>query len=137
MTDDLKSMKNKSSRILVVSDSVRNNYQLHQILINMAYYVYPAFSEEDAINMLWYDSPDLIILEMLNNEASEVRTLENLKNSERVNGTPIIMISSVNDPVYIQKALRLGAADFIIRPLQEDTLLKKVGMAINSYYSTW
>jgi CheY-like chemotaxis protein len=56
-----------------------------------------------------------------------------IKGRTRFQCLPIIVLSSVDDPLFIQQALKFGATDFLIKPL---TMEERIEM-VRGLHSRW
>ena len=59
--------------------------------------------------------PDLILLDMMLPRLDGFGVLERLSQEKIIPNTPLIIISNSGQPVEIERALRLGAADYLIK----------------------
>ena len=69
---------------------------------------------------------DLIILDVALPGIDGIEACRMLKNLERYEEIPIIMISSRSDSVTIDQARRAGAADYLVKPFTFDELLNRI-----------
>lgn len=74
------------------------------------------------------EAPLVVLFEFASEGEEEYRSLEKL--IRKIKPTPVVVISSNPDPAAIVRAVRLGAADYLIRPLQDDELARSVGGAL-------
>jgi response regulator RpfG family c-di-GMP phosphodiesterase len=74
---------------------------------------------------------DLILLDIVMPEMSGFEFLNLLRGRESVNQkTPIIFVTSHADLDIIGKAIKLGAKDYIVKPIKAETLYKKIDAVI-------
>ena len=66
------------------------------------------------------DGPDLILLDLGENAADGLHTLRWLRRVRP--DVPIVLISQAEDGLQRTEALRLGAKDYLVKPLQEEDL---------------
>jgi len=101
--------------ILVVDDD--------QVLTNLyssafkarGYRVLVAEHGEDAIMLAETEHPDLVLLDVMMPEMHGLSVLKLLKSSEELKNTKIIMLTALSDQKTREKALKLGAYDFIVK----------------------
>jgi CheY-like chemotaxis protein len=72
------------------------------------------------------NKPDLIFLDIMMPGLDGFSTLLMLKNDEDTKAIPVVMLSVVRDKEKIVRATLEGAASYIIKPFDTDTLLEKV-----------
>lgn len=119
-------VEKKTPELLLVDDSLSIRKIVGMFLSKAGYDVEVATDGVDAIEKLENASFDLIVtdLEMPRMHGyeliAEVRHQANLKN------VPIIVLTSRAGEKHQQKAIELGANDYIIKPVDEETLLESV-----------
>ena len=90
----------------------------------------------DAINYLYADKPytnrsafpfpDLMLLDLQMPVVDGFEVLASVKGRSQFQCLPIVILSSVDDPIIIQRAYHLGAADFLTKPI---TSAERIEMA--------
>lgn len=74
-------------------------------------------------------SPGLILLDIQMPAGTGIGALEKLKRSTRTAHIPVIVLSGTNDAQKIEQVKRLGAAEFLPKPVDPDALLAAVRRA--------
>ncbi|MFC2113161.1 PleD family two-component system response regulator [Bacteroidota bacterium] len=118
-------------KILIVDDSNTNVVLLEAILVSKGYQIQTAYNVDEAYNMLEKERPELILLDLLMPKISGYQFLDQLKNNNETRDIPVIIVSAVTDAPNIQKTLELGASDYIEKPVDIKTLLRKVEKTLN------
>ncbi|QSX35649.1 response regulator [Shewanella sedimentimangrovi] len=75
--------------------------------------------------------PDLILLDIDMPILDGIETLKVCKKTPVLQDIPLIMLTSYADVEHFQNALLLGAEDYIIKPTNAETLLKKIRSVLN------
>jgi len=70
--------------------------------------------------------PDLVLLDILMPDGDGVALLERAKRDERWRDVPVLMLSSAPAEEYTVRALGLGAADFVRKPVRPRELVARV-----------
>jgi len=121
----------KQSNILVVDDSNTNIVLLEAILGDRGYKIDSAVNVTEALHCIEKNIPDLILLDLLMPKISGFEFLEQLREDERTKDTPVIVISALSDEENINRTLRLGALDFIIKPVDIQYLVDRVARTLH------
>lgn len=123
---------NESSRsgpiadILVVDDNLANLKLLTELLNSNGYNARPVASGEKALNAVRSRKPELILLDikMPGMDGFEVcRRLQADKNTKEI---PLLFVSASVETVSIVEGFRLGAVDYITKPVQREEVLARV-----------
>jgi len=107
----------KERSVLVVDDESSNIAALTHIL-SSKYIVYAAKSGSGALKAVEKHSPDVILLDIIMPEMDGYSVVSLLKGNEKTKDIPIIMVTSLSGEGEEEKALSLGAADYIIKPFR-------------------
>ncbi|MBW2305141.1 MAG: sigma-54-dependent Fis family transcriptional regulator [Deltaproteobacteria bacterium] len=90
-----------------------------------------AFSTaEAALESLPDDMPELVLLDIGLPGMSGIEALEKIK--ERIPDTVVIMITAYEDVQTVVSAMKLGAYDYAVKPIQMDALLVSVRNALET-----
>ncbi len=111
-------------KILVVDDSESNLFLLEEVLKEFNYRVAKAKSGKEALEKIYQERPDLVLLDIMMPETSGFHVLEHLKQSN--NKIPIIILSARSSEQDMQKAFSLGARLFIKKPVIITNILAKI-----------
>ncbi len=115
-----------AKQILVVDDEERIRQSLNGILKDEGYEVQEAKDGAQALKQVESDSPDLVLLDIWMPGMDGIEVLERVKG--QIPNLPVIMISGHGNIELAVKAVKLGAYDFIEKPLS----LEKVLLAVNN-----
>jgi DNA-binding response OmpR family regulator len=115
--------------ILVIEDDLE--YQdLVKAILAPRYALVICDRAEDAIEILDNGKFDLILLDINLLGASGFAVLEKLRQEMRLEAMPVLCCSGMGDEVTQSRAKALGAAGFIVKPYQQDAVLKAVSSVI-------
>jgi len=115
-----------AKQILVVDDEERIRQSLNGILKDEGYEVVESKDGVQALKQLENDPPDLVLLDIWMPGMDGMEVLERMKG--QIPNLPVIMISGHGNIELAVKAVKLGAYDFIEKPLS----LEKVLLAVNN-----
>lgn len=111
-------------KILVVDDErdicdfVKNFFQ------ERGYDVLTALSGDEALVSAKNDRPELVLLDIKMKGMDGIATLRHLKEIDR--GMKVIMVTALADQDKMDEACRLGACEYITKPLVLDNLERTV-----------
>lgn len=107
--------------ILVVDDEEGIREALSEILGDEGYQVITASTGEEALNILRKEPPDLVLLDIWLPGMDGIETLREIKNLR--SDVPVIMISGHGTIEIAVKATKMGASDFLEKPLSLDRVI--------------
>ncbi len=117
----------ESKRILVVEDDVVLREVLTEKLDQKGYKVSSVEDGEVALQEIYRQKPDLILLDILMPRKGGMEVMEELHEDPELSGIPIIVISNSGQPVEVQRAKELGAKEFLIKAVFDpNEVLEKV-----------
>lgn len=117
---------NKEYKILVVDDSTTNVVLLEAILDERGYKIETALNAKEAFSLIARESPDLILLDLLMPKISGFDFLEKIRKDEKTKNTPVIVVSALTDDENIDKIMKMGAIDFVKKPIDLQYLVERV-----------
>ncbi len=107
-------------KVLIVDDEKLVRWSLRQKCEEWGYHVVEAESGTAALKMAHHESPDLVLLDVRLPDMNGIQVLEQMKHAGDVRA--VIMITADPQLEDVKQALKLGAFDFIGKPLNFDEL---------------
>ena len=105
------------STLLVVDDNEANRDALSRRLANKGYFVRVAASGAEAIAMVAAGRFDLVLLDVEMPGMSGFDVLTTLRTTHSRTDLPVIMVTARTDGDDIVEAFRLGANDYVTKPI--------------------
>lgn len=119
------------SKVLVVEDSKNVSIMVKMCLNKHGYEVITLYDGLSALEHIFKDNPNLILLDVLIPKMDGYLVAQALKQDENTRHIPIIMMSAKAQEDDINKALKIGVEDYLVKPFTPEILLDKVKKYIN------
>ena len=107
-------------RVLIVDDEPFNLRLMSDVVGHCGHDAVPLQSGQEALARLEEETFDLVLLDLMMPGVSGMDVLEALREAGKVPSLPVLMITAVNETAVREKALKLGAIDFLTKPSQFD-----------------
>lgn len=119
-------------KILLVEDEEIIISLLQKKLIKEGYEVSVARDGVEGLEKMRKIKPDLILLDIIMPRMEGFEVMEEMQKSEELKKIPVIVISNSGQPVELERAVKLGAKDWLIKTEfdpQEvlDKVIKQIG----------
>jgi signal transduction histidine kinase len=128
LTDNYANMK-ATAKILIVDDREENLLSLESILVDEGYEIVSANSGQEALRVLLKHTDfTLIIMDVVMPGLDGFQTAQYISEREKLKDIPIIFLTAKSIEENIFKAYKVGAVDYISKPVVADLLKAKVGV---------
>jgi putative two-component system response regulator len=128
-------MPRASANILVVDDSPLMQTVIADALAPMNHCIHACSSGRDALARAAELLPDVILLDRLMPEMDGLQVLHRLSALPATAQTPVIMVTSCEEPEHIAEALEAGAVDYVRKPISAVELRARVASALRWSFS--
>ena len=122
----MKSFLLKNALILVIDDLQENLYFLEELLKLEEYRVICASNEEEALQLIQKEIPDLILLDLMMPKVSGFEICQKLKANPNFQAIPIIFLTASHQTDNLITAFNNGAADYITKPFNLPELFARI-----------
>ncbi len=123
-----KKLEEVQPRVLIVDDEPRIAEFIGEYLTEKGYEAFVADNGQDALNYVKRARPHIVLLDVRMASMSGIEVLKHIKEIDANIG--IIMITALQEEELGRRALKLGASDFITKPVDfqylDKTLLFKL-----------
>ena len=119
-------MTDEPALILVVDDDIVLAGVVETLLVSAGYRVICAASALQALDSVFKDDPDLVLLDIDLPTRSGIDVLKRIRASPDRKTLPVVMMSARQTMDDVHGALFHGAQDYLSKPFEEDALLGKV-----------
>lgn len=119
------------TRILIVEDSATQAERLRILLEESGYDVLVAFDAESALSKIDAET-DLVISDIVMPKISGYQLCKRIKEGMHGPNLPVMLLSTLGDPMDIISGLECGADNFLTKPYEPDQLLERVRTVLES-----
>ena len=112
--------------VLVVDDEPNIVLSLEFLLQQAGYEVRVARSGEEAVTAIAARAPDLIVLDVMMPTLDGYHVCETIRADPKLRSVRILMLTAKSRDVEREKALALGADDYITKPFSTRELVERV-----------
>jgi diguanylate cyclase (GGDEF)-like protein/PAS domain S-box-containing protein len=123
-----------STSVLVVDDTPANLELLEEVLDDKGFDVRTVTSGEKALEMLKNYRPDIILLDIMMPGIDGYQTCSKIKAIETLASIPIIFLSAKDEIIDKIKGFKVGAIDYLTKPIELDELLARVENHLKNYF---
>ncbi len=110
--------------ILVLDDEPVSLVLLQELLTLGGFHVVTAGEGREGIEVFTRSRPELVITDIRMPRMDGLEFLQNIREADEV--TPVIVVTGHGDLDYAMKALRQGAYDFLLKPINPELMLNAV-----------
>ena len=112
--------------VLVVDDSPTDTHVLAEMLKKNGFNVLQAASGEDGVAKAKSDKPDLVLMDVVMPGMSGFEATRAIAKDPETSHIPIIICSTKDQETDKAWGLRQGARDYLVKPIEEKTLMAKI-----------
>jgi DNA-binding response OmpR family regulator len=121
----------KTSKILLVDDQLSSLIAIEQLLEELDAKIFKATSAKEALFIMLKESIDCILLDVSMPDMDGFEFLKTLRSAPAHAGIPVIMVTgkifSENESL---RAYQYGAVDYLLKPLDSETVYRKVSFIV-------
>lgn len=117
-------MEGYRAKILVVDDEESNLLAMEKILSHEAYQVATAKQAASALTLFRRQAYDLVLTDLRMPGVSGLELLRSIRKEN--NSVPVVVLTAYGTVADAVEAMKLGAVDFLAKPLRRDILLRCV-----------
>ncbi|WP_114417611.1 hybrid sensor histidine kinase/response regulator [Marinospirillum perlucidum] len=113
-------------KVILVVDDAPENLDIMTSLLSDHYQVKAAINGKIALKIAEKQRPDLILLDVMMPEMDGYEVCQHLKASDATRDIPVIFLTALDSADDETQGLKLGAVDYIAKPLNPDILLTRI-----------
>jgi len=115
-----------AGKVLVVDDSPTDLHLITGYLMNNGYVPMTAASGEEALEKVKAEKPDLILMDIVMPGMSGYEATRALSKNPSTAAIPVMMVTSKGQETDKIWGMRQGAKDYLVKPVDEKTLISKI-----------
>ncbi len=104
-----------NEKILIVEDDKFLRELLSQKLLKESYVIVEAENGEEGVKKTQEEKPSLVLLDLILPGIDGFEVLEKIKSNQETKDIPVIIVSNLGQREDIERGLRLGASDFLVK----------------------
>jgi DNA-binding response OmpR family regulator len=113
-------------RILIADDNLQSVELVAEFLCEGHYQIRTAADGEETLSQVRDWQPDLILLDIMMPKISGFEVCKRLRADARTRDIAILMITALDQPSNIERAVEAGTDDFVTKPINKSELLLRV-----------
>ena len=131
-------MENSKISVLIADDNKEFCSLLNDYLLNQRDIVVTGIAKDgiEALDLIQEKEPDLVILDIIMPHLDGLGVLEKLNNMNLNKMPRVIILSAVGQDKITQKAIKLGADYYVVKPFDMDVFIKRIRDMFNSTESS-
>lgn len=104
-----------ANRILIIEDDKFLRELIAQKLAKEGYEVLSSIDGEDGVKKIKDEKPELVLLDLILPNIDGFEVLSQIKNDQTTSQIPVIILSNLGQKEDVEKGLKMGAADYLIK----------------------
>ena len=112
--------------ILIAEDSATQALNLQFLLEEAGYRVVVARNGKDALVAAHKHPPAMLITDIVMPEMDGYELCRTFKNTPLLHLVPVILLTTLSDPLNVINGLKCGADSFVVKPYNKDFLLERI-----------
>ncbi len=112
------------AKVLLVDDAAFMRMRCAKVLTKMGHSVIEAENGLQALDTYDREKPDIVLLDITMPEMDGLEALKHIK--QRDPSSKVAMVSAMGQQSMVLEAIKSGAADFVLKPFDEDRLIAAI-----------
>lgn len=104
-----------ANKILIIEDDKFLRELISQKLVKEEYDISEAVDGEEGIKKIKEEKPELILLDLILPGIDGFEVLSRMKEDASISSIPVIILSNLGQKEDVEKGLKLGATDYLIK----------------------
>ncbi len=117
-------------KVLIIDDSKFDSAVLANVLRNMGFAPICSNTSREGLSLAEKELPSIVLLDIVMPDVDGIETVKLLHRKKNPMEMPVIMVTSLDKPEYVEAALDAGAVDYVKKPFSEIELVARVRAAL-------
>ncbi|MEO8005133.1 MAG: hybrid sensor histidine kinase/response regulator [Betaproteobacteria bacterium] len=118
--------ESRAATLLIVDDKPQNLRLVSDFLAEQGFELMLTRSGAQALQKIDLAMPDLVLLDVTMPKMDGFEVCRRLKSNARTAALPVIFMTALDDTAHKVEGFRLGAVDYITKPIQREELLARI-----------
>lgn len=128
---DRRADRPRTARVAIIDDDPLNIKVVHKYLKDAGYQnVFATTDATQAMELIASGKPDLVLLDIAMPKVNGLEILQDMRTREAMRHLPVLILTPSLKPEVKQKALEIGATDFLANPFDPNDLTLRVRNAL-------
>lgn len=119
-------------KILIADDNPQGVELLEAYLADSGFDIQTAVDGEDTLRKIKQLQPDLVLLDIMMPKLSGFEVCKRLRAAPETRDTAVLMITALDQPSDVERAVEAGTDDFLTKPINKSELLLRVRSLLKS-----
>ncbi|MFL5331417.1 MAG: response regulator [Gemmataceae bacterium] len=124
--------KSEPARILVAEDNPQGAELIEDFLDGTGWNVRRAADGDETLKAVREWKPDVLLLDVMMPKLSGFEVCKRLRNDRATRDLPVLMITALDQPSDIDRAVDAGTNDFLTKPIHKTDLVMRVRALLES-----
>jgi DNA-binding response OmpR family regulator len=122
--------KNMPTKIVVIDDNNTTVEALKTVLEPHKFFLLGADSSIEELNAVLRHDPDVFIIDTTSDKRDSITICKEIREKSDV---PIVVLSAVNKPGMLERALNAGADEYLVKPVPANILIAHLKTLVRRY----
>jgi len=119
-------------KVLIADDHPQGVELLEAYLSSTPYELRSAVNGDDALKAIRDWKPDVVLLDIMMPRLSGFEVCKRLRQEPAISTTGVIMITALDQPADVDRAVDAGTDDFLTKPINQSDLLLRIEALMKS-----
>jgi len=119
-------------KVLIADDHPQGVELLEAYLSSTPYELRSAVNGDDALKAIRDWKPDVVLLDIMMPRLSGFEVCKRLRQEPAISTTGVIMITALDQPADVDRAVDAGTDDFLTKPINQSDLLLRIEALLKS-----